>query len=109
MLERLILTVSLLTYWNSGRIAAEFRRREVWPLTHGQVDRVLARHGTHRPSYVRTPGPRYERTAANELWHIDLEGTVLLRRGDRSRADLSLRRPGRRPQPVPARDPGRPD
>ena len=72
--ERLILTVRLLTYWNSGRIAAEFRRREVWPLTHGQVDRVLARHGTHRPSYVRTPGPHYERAAANELWHIDLKG-----------------------------------
>src|SRR5664280_32559 len=71
--ERLILTVRLLTYWNSGRIAAEFRRRAVWPLTHGQVDRVLARHGTHRPSYVRTPGPRYERAAANELWHIDLK------------------------------------
>jgi len=55
-IERLILTVRLLTYWNSGRIAAEFRRREVWPLTHGQVDRVLARHGTHRPSYIRAPG-----------------------------------------------------
>lgn len=33
-LERLILTVRLLTYWNSRRIAAEFRRREVWPLSH---------------------------------------------------------------------------
>ncbi|WP_414654314.1 helix-turn-helix domain-containing protein [Intrasporangium sp.] len=53
-LERLILTVRLLTYLNSRRIAAEFRRRNVWPLSHGQVDRVLARHGTHRPSYVRT-------------------------------------------------------
>lgn len=73
-IERLILTVRLLTYWNSQRIAAEFRRREVWPLGHGQVDRVLARHGTHRPSYARTPGPRYERAAANELWHIDLKG-----------------------------------
>ena len=28
----------------------------------------------HRPSYVRTPGPRYDRAAANELWHIDLKG-----------------------------------
>jgi transposase InsO family protein len=73
-LERLILTVRLLTYWNSGRIAAEFRRRAVWPLGHGQVDRVLARRGSHRPSYVRTPGPRYERAAPNELWHIDLKG-----------------------------------
>ena len=77
-IERLILTVRLLTYWNSRRIAAEFRRREVWPLSHGQVDRILARHGTHRPSYVRTPGPRYERAAANELWHIDLKGPFYL-------------------------------
>jgi len=77
-LERLILTVRLLTYWNSRRLAAEFRRRGVWPLGHGQVDRLLARHGTHRPSYVRTPGPRYERAAANELWHIDLKGPFYL-------------------------------
>lgn len=73
-IERLVLTVRLLTYWNSRRIAAEFRRREVRPLSHGQVDRLLNRRGTHRPSYVRTPGPRYERAAANELWHIDLKG-----------------------------------
>jgi transposase InsO family protein len=77
-LERLILTVRLLTYWNSRRIAAEFRRRNVWPLSHGQVDRLLARHGTHRPSYIRTPGPRYERAAVNELWHIDLKGPFYL-------------------------------
>ncbi len=77
-LERLILTVRLLTYWNSRRIAAEFRRRGVWPLSHGQVDRLLARHGSHRPSYVRTPGPRYERAAVNELWHIDLKGPFYL-------------------------------
>lgn len=77
-IERLILTVRLLTYWNSRRIAAEFRRRDVWPLSHGQVDRLLARHGTHRPSYVRVPGPRYERGAVNELWHIDLKGPFYL-------------------------------
>ncbi len=81
-LERLILTVRLLTYWNSRRIAAEFRRRGVWPLSHGQVDRLLARHGTHRPSYIRTPGPRYERAAVNELWHIDLKGPLLPARRD---------------------------
>jgi transposase InsO family protein len=76
--ERLVLTVRLLTYWNSRRIAAELRRREVWPLSHGQVDRLLARHGTHRPSYIRVPGPRYERGAVNELWHIDLKGPFYL-------------------------------
>jgi transposase InsO family protein len=77
-LERLILTVRLLTYWNSRRIAAEFRRRNVWPLSHGQVDRLLARQGTHRPSYIRTPGPHYERATVNELWHIDLKGPFYL-------------------------------
>ena len=77
-IERLILTVRLLTYWNSRRIAAEFRRRVVWPLNHGQVDRLLDRHGVHRPSYVRTPGPRYERVSPNELWHIDLKGPFFL-------------------------------
>ncbi len=77
-LERLVLTVRLLTYWNSRRIAAEFRRRDVWPISHGQVDRLLTRQGSHRPSYVRTPGPRYERAAVNELWHIDLKGPFYL-------------------------------
>ena len=77
-IERLILTVRLLTYWNSRRIAAEFRRRGVWLLGHGQVDRTLDRNGSHRPSYVRTPGPRYERAAVNELWHIDLKGPFYL-------------------------------
>lgn len=85
-LERLVLTVRLLTYWNSRRIAAEFRRRGVWPLSHGQVDRLLARHGTHRPSYVPTHGPRYERAVVNELWHIDLKGPFyLLGRTSRTR------------------------
>jgi transposase InsO family protein len=77
-IERLVLTVRMLTYWNSRRMAAEFRRRGVWPLSHAQVDRLLARHGTHRPSYVRTPGPRYERGTVNELWHIDLKGPFYL-------------------------------
>jgi len=27
---------------------------------------------------VRTPGPRYERAAVNELWHIDLMGPFYL-------------------------------
>ena len=61
-------------YWNSRRIAVEFRRRESWPLHHGQVDRRLHRYGSHRPSYARTPGPRYERGSPNGLWRIDLKG-----------------------------------
>ena len=78
VIERLIITVRLLTYWNSRRLAAEFRRREVWPLTHGQVDRLLGRTGTNRTSLARVPGPRYERARPNELWHIDLKGPFYL-------------------------------
>jgi len=77
-IERLVLTVRMLTYWNSQRIAAELRRREIWPLSNGHVARLLCRFGTHRSSFQRVPGPRYERAAANELWHIDLKGPFYL-------------------------------
>jgi transposase InsO family protein len=77
-LERLILTVRLLTYWNSRRVAAELRRRGVCTVSHGQIDRLIDRYGCHRPSYVRIPGPRYERGSPNELWHIDLKGPFYL-------------------------------
>jgi transposase InsO family protein len=77
--ERVVITVRLLTYWSSKRIAAEFRRRGIWPLSHGQIDRIFARCGTHRSSRRRVPGPRYERERANELWHIDLKGPFYFR------------------------------
>ena len=77
VLERVIITVRLLTNWNSRRIAAEFGRRDVH-VGPGQVDRLLARYGTHRSSTPRIPGPRYERSVPNELWHIDLKGPFYL-------------------------------
>jgi transposase InsO family protein len=76
-LERAVVTVRLLTNWNSCRIAAEFNRRGV-PLGHGQVERLLDRYGTHRFSSPRVPGPRWERSTPNELWHIDLKGPFYL-------------------------------
>ncbi len=78
VLERVLITVRLLTNWNSRRIAAEFGRRGV-QVGAGQVDRLVARYGTHRSSAPRTPGPRYERSTPNELWHIDLKGPFYLR------------------------------
>ena len=72
-LERAVLLVRMLSYWNSRRIAAEFGRRGI-TVGHGQIDRLLARAGTNRTSVPRVPGPRYERASANELWHIDLKG-----------------------------------
>lgn len=77
-LERAIILVRLLSYWNSHRIAAEFGRRGI-AVSHGAIDRLLARHGTSRPSATRIPGPRYERGSPNELWHIDLKGPFYFR------------------------------
>jgi transposase InsO family protein len=77
VLERVILMVRLLTNWSSRRIAAEFERRGV-AVGHGQIDRLFARYGTHRSSAARIPGPRYERSSPNELWHIDLKGPFYL-------------------------------
>ena len=106
VLERLIITVRLLTNWNSRRIAAEFGRRGV-PLGHSQVDRLLARYGTHRSSITRTPGPRYERSAPNELWHIDLEGAVLPASAEWGAAHVPLHCARRRSQPLPGGHPRR--
>lgn len=77
VLERVIVMVRLLTSWNSRRIVAEFGRRGVH-VGPGQVDRLLARYGTHRCNHPRIPGPRYERSTPNELWHIDLKGPFYL-------------------------------
>lgn len=85
-IERMVVSVRLLTYWNSHRLAAEFTRRHIWPLGHGQVDRIFDRLATHRPSYARHPGPRYERAAPNELWHIDLKGPFYFGGSHRARS-----------------------
>lgn len=84
--ERLVIGTRLLTYWNSRRLAAEFTRREIWPLSHRQVERLLDRYGTHRPSGARVPGPRYQRAAPNELWHIDLKGPFYFAGSHRQRS-----------------------
>jgi hypothetical protein len=62
-----------------GRLAAEFTRRQIYPLEHNTVSALFARCGTSRPSTQRPRGPRYERGAANELWRIDIKGPFFLR------------------------------
>lgn len=81
--EQAVIVVRLLTYWNSKRLAAEFRRREIYPLHHHAVDGLLAELGTARPSIRREHGPAYERARPNELWHIDIKGPFFLRRSVR--------------------------
>ena len=78
--EQAVIVVRLLTYWNSKRLAAEFTRRDIYPLGHHAVDALLADVGTARPSVHRERGPAYERARPNELWHIDIKGPFYLRR-----------------------------
>jgi transposase InsO family protein len=77
--ERAIIVVRLLTYWNAKRLAAEFTRRQIYPLEHNAVSALFARYGTARPSTHRPRGPRYERVLPNDLWHIDIKGPFFLR------------------------------
>jgi transposase len=76
--EQAVIVVRLLAYWNSKRLAAEFTRREIYPLDHHAVDGLLAELGTARPSVRREHGPSYERSRPNELWHIDIKGPFFL-------------------------------
>ncbi len=81
--DQAVIVVRLLTYWNSKRRAAEFTRREIYPLDHHAVDGLLAEFGTARPSNRREPCPAYERGRPNEPRHIDIKGPFFLRRSVR--------------------------
>jgi transposase InsO family protein len=76
--ERVVITVRLLTYWNSKRIAAEMDRRCIYRVGHDYIDRLLAATGCARGSVTRERGPRYERGRPNELWHIDIKGPFFI-------------------------------
>ena len=78
--ERIVIVVRLLTYWNSKRLAAEFTRRGIYPLGHHAVDALLRDLGAARPGVHRARGPAYERALPDELWHIDIKGPFWLRR-----------------------------
>ncbi len=66
------------TYWNSKRIAAEMERRQIYKVGHTYIDELFQRHGCSRGSVAPTPGPRYERSQPNELWHIDIKGPFFI-------------------------------
>ena len=76
--DRVIVTIRLLTYWNSKRIAAEMDRRQIYRVGHDHIDRLLRVSGCARGSVPPRPGPRYERTRPNELWHIDIKGPFFI-------------------------------
>ena len=76
--DQVILTIRLLTYWNSKRISAEMQRRQIYSVGHAYIDDLFRTHGCTRGSVPPRPGPRYERTSPNELWHIDIKGPFFI-------------------------------
>jgi transposase InsO family protein len=76
--EQVVITVRLLTYWNSKRISAELRRRQIADVGETWIEALFDRLGTARPSLPREAGPRYERSQPNELWHIDIKGPFFI-------------------------------
>jgi len=76
--NRVIVAVRLATYWNSKRIAAELERRHVYKVGHTYIDEFFKQHGCSRGSVAPTPGPRYERSQPNELWHVDIKGPFFI-------------------------------
>ena len=76
--SRVIIAIRLATYWNSKRIAAEMERRQIYKVGHTYIDELFTLHGCSRGSVAPTPGPRYERSQPNELWHIDIKGPFFI-------------------------------
>jgi transposase InsO family protein len=76
--DQVILTIRLLTYWNSKRISAETERRKIYAVGHDYIDRLFRTQGCTRGSVPPRPGPRYERARPNELWHIDIKGPFFI-------------------------------
>ena len=79
--DRVIILVRFLTYWNSKRISAELARRQIYEVGHTYIDTLFQACGCARGSIPPRPGPRYERTRPNELWHVDIKGPFFINLG----------------------------
>ncbi len=76
--DTVIIAIRLHTYWNSKRIAAEMERRQIYRVSAKHIDRLFHLLGCSRGSVPPPPGPRYERSLPNELWHIDIKGPFFI-------------------------------
>jgi hypothetical protein len=92
--DQVIITIRLLTYWNSKRIAAEMDRRQIYRVGDAYIDRLIRVAGCTRGSVPRRPGERYERTTPHELWHIDVKGPFFIRLAGRGLSQDLDRRAG---------------
>ncbi len=76
--DTVVIAIRLQTYWNSKRISAEMKRREIYEVSPKHIDQLLQRLGCSRSAVPSQPGPRYERSRPNELWHIDIKGPFFI-------------------------------
>jgi transposase InsO family protein len=81
--DMVIIAIRLHTYWNSKRIAAEMWRRGIYKVSPDHIDQLFRNRGCSRGTVPRPPGPRYERSLPNELWHIDIKGPFFINLGGR--------------------------
>jgi transposase InsO family protein len=79
--DTVIIAIRLNTYWNSKRIAAEMERRQIYRVSPKHIDQLFHQLGCSRGSVHPMPGPRYERSLPNELWHIDIKGPFFINLG----------------------------
>jgi transposase InsO family protein len=79
--DMVIVAIRLHTYWNSKRIAAEMSRRQIYQVSPDHIDQLFRDQGCSRGTVPRPPGPRYERSRPNELWHIDIKGPFFINLG----------------------------
>jgi transposase InsO family protein len=79
--DMVTVAIRLHTYWNSKRIAAEMSRRGICTVSPDHIDQLFRSQGCSRGTVPRQPGPRYERSQPNELWHIDIKGPFFIHLG----------------------------
>jgi transposase InsO family protein len=82
--DMVIIAIRLHTYWNSKRISAEMSRRRIYEVGPDHIDSLFRALGTSRGTVPRQPGPNYERSRPNELWHVDIKGPFFIRLENRS-------------------------
>jgi hypothetical protein len=93
--DTVIIAIRLHTYWNSKRISAEMRRRQIYDVSPKHIDQFFQQLGCSRGTVRPQPGPRYERSRPNKPWHIDVKGPFFIHVEGPLHQDLDCR-PGRR-------------
>jgi len=73
--EVLIVLARIIRGIGAEALAAEFRHRGIFNISHQGVHNIFVRYGLHHIKRLKKkPVMRYERGKPNELWHIDIKG-----------------------------------